>query len=151
MIDVIRRADIHHFQLLTKRSERMRELAPRIDWPGNLWMGVSVENMKYAFRIDDLREVPAAIRFLSCEPLLGSLKEASFDGMDWIIAGGESGPRARPMEEKWVREIRAKCRGGKIPFFFKQWGSTNKKRTERVLDDRTWDQFPRCARHLRAG
>lgn len=139
---VMEEADWHNFQVLTKRSRRLKELAPKLDWPDNVWMGVSVEDMKVAHRVDDLREVPAAIRFLSCEPLIGSLKALNLDDMQWVIVGGESGPGARPMEEEWVRELRTTCRTKKIPFFFKQWGGTVKSKTGRELDGETYSEFP---------
>lgn len=142
VFQTMREAHWHTFQVLTKRSKRLRELAPEIDWPDNVWMGVSVENMDVADRVDDLRNVDAAIRFLSCEPLLGSLKDLSLAGIQWVIVGGESGPKARPMEETWVRELRAKCLRAKKPFFFKQWGGPIKKITGRHLDGQTYDEFP---------
>lgn len=132
----------HTFQVLTKRSKRLRELAPKIEWPDNVWMGVSVEDMRVAHRVDDLREVPAAIRFLSCEPLIGSLKDLSLQGIQWVIVGGESGPGARPMKEEWVRELRAKCKRSRKPFFFKQWGGVHKKKTGRELDGETYNELP---------
>lgn len=132
----------HQFQILTKRSERLRMLSRRLPWPRNIWMGVSVENTAVAGRVDDLRTVPAAIRFLSCEPLLGPLDDLSLDGIDWVIVGGESGPRARPMEPNWVLDLRERCRARGIPFFFKQWGGVRKDRTGRELDGRTYDELP---------
>jgi protein gp37 len=142
--DVMRRADWHRFQILTKRSARLRELAPRLDWPANVWMGVSVETQAYSFRIDDLRQVTAAVRFLSLEPLLGPLDRLDLDGIDWVIVGGESGPKARPMEASWVTSVRDQCRAAGVPFFFKQWGGVNKKKRGRILDGRTWDEMPVC-------
>lgn len=132
----------HTFQILTKRSGRLLELSHQLDWPDNVWMGVSVENMKVASRVDDLRMVPAAIRFLSCEPLLGSLKDLGLAGIQWVIVGGESGPGAREMKEEWVRELKGKCRSARIPFFFKQWGGVIKSRGGRHLDGKTFDEFP---------
>ncbi|MEE9162448.1 MAG: DUF5131 family protein, partial [Candidatus Neomarinimicrobiota bacterium] len=108
----------------------------------NIWMGVSVENRDYEYRIDDLRETGARVKFLSLEPLLGSLREVSFEGMDWIIVGGESGPGARPMKKSWVKAIRSQCNRRRIPFFFKQWGGVNKKKAGRELDGRMYDEFP---------
>jgi protein gp37 len=140
--DVMRRADWHRFQILTKRASRLRELAPRLDWPGNVWMGVSVETPSYTFRIDDLRQVTAAVRFLSLEPLLGPLDGLDLDGIDWVIVGGESGPKARPMEASWVIDVRDQCQAAGVPFFFKQWGGVNKKKRGRLLDGRTWDEMP---------
>jgi len=133
----------HTFQVLTKRSDRLREMNESLTWTENIWMGVSVENEDYASRIDDLRKTSAQIKFLSLEPLLGSLRNVSFAGMDWIIVGGESGPGARPMQESWVTEIRDQCEERDIPFFFKQWGGVNKKKNGRALENRTWDQYPK--------
>ncbi|TNE60231.1 MAG: phage Gp37/Gp68 family protein [Alphaproteobacteria bacterium] len=132
----------HTYQILTKRAERLEELAPKLDWPSNLWMGVSVENADYKYRIDHLRTVDSMIRFLSLEPLLGPLDNLNLDGIDWVIAGGESGPGARPMEADWVRSIRDQCKSAHVAFHFKQWGGVNKKKTGRILDRRTWDEFP---------
>lgn len=143
VFDTMRDAPQHVFQILTKRSERLHELAADLPWPQNVWMGVSIESMKYAFRADDLRKVPARVRFLSCEPLLGSLRDLNLSDLQWVIAGGESGPRSRPPRPEWFREIRDKCLLAEIPFFFKQWGGTNKKASGRVLDHRTWDEFPK--------
>ena len=129
--DVMRRAHWHQFQVLTKRSERILELNDRIPWQPNIWMGVSVENDDYQFRIDQLRGTDAAIRFLSIEPLLGPLSDLDLTGIHWAIVGGESGPGARPMDEAWVTSIRDQCLRQSVPFFFKQWGGTNKKKTGR--------------------
>ncbi len=137
------RASWHTFQILTKRSERLAELAPELNWLPNVWMGVSVETAKYLGRADHLREVPAAVRFLSLEPLLGPLGTIELSGIHWVIVGGESGPGARPIDAKWVREIRKQCRAEDVPFFFKQWGGVQKKRNGRVLDGRTWDELPK--------
>jgi protein gp37 len=142
IFNVMERAYWHTFQVLTKRSERLLELSPQLQWPKNVWMGVSVETMKYRFRIDDLRQTGAAIKFLSLEPLLGPLPDLDLSDIDWIIVGGESGPRARPMKESWVIEIRDQCQKAQVPFFFKQWGGTRKKRTGRLLQGRTWDELP---------
>jgi protein gp37 len=143
VFDVMRRADWHTFQVLTKRSDRLAELSPVIDWPANVWMGVSVESAKYHFRIDHLRSTGALTKFLSLEPLLGPLPNLSLSGIDWVIVGGESGPGARSMQKAWVRDLRAQCRRAKVAFFFKQWGGVNKKKTGRELDGRTWDEMPR--------
>ncbi|MFL6301389.1 MAG: DUF5131 family protein [Terriglobales bacterium] len=132
----------HNFQILTKRSSRARELAARLDWPENVWMGVSVEDAMALNRVDDLREVPAAVRFLSCEPLIGSLAGINLHGIHWVIVGGESGPRARPMKIVWVREIYRACRRQNVPFFFKQWGGVRKDLTGRLLGGRTYDEMP---------
>ncbi|MBI1885270.1 MAG: phage Gp37/Gp68 family protein [Chloroflexi bacterium] len=146
---VMRKAHWHTFQILTKRSERMAELAPRLPWPRNVWMGVSVENQRWTARVDDLRCVPAKIRFLSCEPLLGPLT-LDLRGINWVIVGGESGARARPMKAEWARHIRAQCQAQGVAFFFKQWGAHNevgervgKTRSGRLLDGRLWDAMPR--------
>jgi protein gp37 len=142
VFNVMGRATRHTFQVLTKRADRLAELAPRLPWHQNVWMGVSVESADYVERIARLRTVPAAVRFLSLEPLLGPLPALPLAGIGWVIVGGESGPRARPMAPEWVREIRAQCRRARVPFFFKQWGGRMKKRTGRSLDGRTWDAMP---------
>ena len=145
VFDVMRRASWHTFQVLTKRSRRLLELNPEIDWPSNVWMGVSVENRDYTFRIEHLRQTDAQIKFLSLEPLLAPLPGLNLRGIDWVIVGGESGPGARPMAEEWVVDIRDQCRVARVPFFFKQWGGVRKKRTGRVLGGRTWNQMPAFA------
>lgn len=132
----------HTFQLLTKRSERLKELAPKLPWPGNLWMGVSVEDARVISRIGDLATVPASVRFLSCEPLIGPLDDLPLRNIDWVIVGGESGPGARPMEKEWVESILAQCRSADVPFFFKQWGGVRKDLTGRKLGRRTYDEMP---------
>jgi protein gp37 len=132
----------HTFQILTKRAERLAEIAGRLPWPINVWMGVSVESPRYLNRVERLRQVPGAVRFLSVEPLLARIPSLPMTGIDWVIVGGESGPGARPMEAGWVREIRDRCVAEGIPFFFKQWGGTRKNRTGRILDGRTWDEMP---------
>ncbi|WP_083983654.1 DUF5131 family protein [Actinomadura hibisca] len=132
----------HTYQILTKRSLRLRRLADRLDWPPNLWMGVSVENAAVLRRVDDLRAVPAAVRFLSCEPLLGPLPGLDLDGIGWVIAGGESGPGHRPMRPDWVRQIRDRCQAAGVPFFFKQWGGPTSKAAGCELDGRTWSDRP---------
>jgi protein gp37 len=132
----------HTFQILTKRSDRLRRVASQIDWPANVWMGVSVEDARALRRIDDLRRVPAAIRFLSCEPLIGSLAGIDLRGIQWVIVGGESGWGARPMKIEWIREIFRACRKQKVPFFFKQWGGVRKDLTGRMLRGRTYDEMP---------
>ncbi len=143
VFDVMKRAHWHTFQVLTKRAERLEELSPKIEWPENVWMGVSVENQDYTFRIDHLRRTGAKVKFLSLEPLLGPLHNLNFKGINWAIVGGESGPGARPLEQVWVTEIRDQCLRARVPFFFKQWGGTNKKKAGRVLEGRTWDEMPR--------
>ena len=132
----------HTYQVLTKRSARLPKIADKLCWPDNLWMGVSVENAKTLPRVDDLREVPAAVRFLSCEPLLGSLDGIDLRGIDWVIAGGESGPNYRPMHLEWARGIRDASREADVPFFFKQWGGRTPKALGRELDGVIWDEMP---------
>jgi protein gp37 len=138
----MRQASWHRFQILTKRSDRLAAMAGAIDWPANVWMGVSVESAEYAFRIDHLRTVGARVRFLSVEPLLGPIPDLDLRDIQWVIVGGESGPGARPMSKEWVIEIRDQCAAAKVPFFFKQWGGVNKKKTGRELEGRTWDEIP---------
>lgn len=150
----------HTFQVLTKRPERTLELSGSLPWPRNVWMGTSVENALYTYRVKVLQEVPAKVRFLSCEPLIGPIPRLPLSGIHWVIVGGESGPGARPLGESWVTSIRDQCLARSIPFFFKQWGGTRKATTGRELDGRTWDQMPereesdgttQLARTLRAG
>jgi protein gp37 len=146
VFDVMRRAHWHRFQVLTKRSDRLAELDSRLDWAENIWMGVSVENHQYRARIDDLRASGAKVKFLSLEPLLGALPNLDLRDIDWVIVGGESGAGARPMEPAWARDVRDQCRAARVPFFFKQWGGSNKKKKAgRLLDGRTWDQMPSAA------
>lgn len=142
VFDVMRQASWHTFQVLTKRSSRLLELNADIDWPSNVWMGVSVERKDYTNRIDDLRQTNALVRFLSLEPLLGPLPELELSGIHWVIVGGESGPKARPLKEKWVLDIKDQCQAANVPFFFKQWGGVRKKNTGRLLEGRTWDAMP---------
>lgn len=142
VFDTMRRAEQHQFQILTKRPERVAELNALLDWPANVWMGTSVEDMRVIERVNHLRSTSAAIKFLSLEPLIGPLPGLDLTGIDWVIAGGESGPNARPMDPAWVREIRDICGDAGVPFFFKQWGGRNKKATGRVLDGRTHDAYP---------
>jgi protein gp37 len=132
------------YQVLTKRALRMRRLANTLDWPDNLWVGVSVENHDVQDRVEGLRHVPAAVRFLSCEPLLGPLPNLDLTGIGWVIVGGESGSQARPMHPDWARTIRDTCRGAGVPFFFKQWGGPTPKANGREIDGRTWDQYPQA-------
>lgn len=145
VFDVMRRASWHQFQVLTKRSQRLATMSPLIAWPENTWMGVSVESENYAFRIDHLRQTGATVKFLSIEPLLGPLSHLDLRKIDWVIVGGESGPGARPLKEEWVTEIRDQCLAAGVPFFFKQWGGTNKKRTGRLLEGRAWNELPVAA------
>jgi protein gp37 len=136
----------HTYQVLTKRSARLPKVAGRLEWPPNLWMGVSVEDASELSRVDDLRAVPAAVRFLSCEPLLGPLDGLDLTGIDWVIAGGESGPDYRPPSSVWITAIRDLCVAGEVPFFFKQWGGHTPKAGGRELDGRTWSQMPTPAK-----
>ena len=132
----------HTFQILTKRSQRLRELADRLPWPPNVWMGVSIEDDRVLSRVADLREVPTHVRFLSCEPLIGPLDNLPLDGISWVIVGGESGPGARPMKQTWVESIRRQCRRANVAFFFKQWGGVRKHVAGRELNGRTYDDMP---------
>ena len=150
VFDVMISASWHTFQVLTKRSSRLFELDEQITWPENVWMGVSVENQSYTFRIDHLRKSCAKIKFLSLEPLLGPLSKLNLEGIHWVIVGGESGPGARPMNPAWVLDIRDQCQKANIPFFFKQWGGINKKKTGRKLEGRTWDELPAMALPIKA-
>lgn len=142
VFEVMKKADHHIFQVLTKRSKRLVELAPHLPWPNNVWIGVSVENQQTVSRIDDLRMIPSKIRFLSVEPLLGSINSMSLEGIHWVVVGGESGPNSRPLKKEWVRTIRDNCTINGTSFFFKQWGGTNKKKTGRELDGKHWNEMP---------
>lgn len=142
IFDVMNNAYWHTYQILTKRSGRMRELNQRLPWSKHIWMGVSVETEKYIGRIDDLRNTNAHVKFLSLEPLLGPIPNLNLHGINWVVVGGESGPKSRPMDCGWVIEIRDQCIEAQVPFFFKQWGGVNKKKAGRVLENRTWDQMP---------
>lgn len=142
VFEVMRSASWHIFQVLTKRSERLLQMDSLIDWPQNVWMGVTVENQDYIFRAEHLVQTHARLKFLSLEPLLGPIHGLP-QGIDWIIVGGESGPGARPLKEEWVIEIRDYCISANIPFFFKQWGGINKKQSGRMLDGQLWEQMPR--------
>lgn len=135
-------ADWHVFQILTKRPERLLELSDELPWPPNVWMGVSIENRRFVHRADLLRDVPAAIRFISAEPLLGPLKGLDLTDIDWLIAGGESGPGHRPIREEWVLELRDHCREEDVAFFFKQWGGARPKSRGRLLEGREWNAMP---------
>jgi len=143
VFSVMRQASWHRFQILTKRSSRLLELSSQLDWSINIWAGVSVENQETLFRIDHLRNVPAIVRFLSIEPLIGPIFEMNLSNIDWVIVGGESGPRSREMKEEWVIQIKNQCITNDVPFFFKQWGGVNKKKNGRLLEGRTWDEMPR--------
>ena len=143
IFDVMHRASHHRFQILTKRSHRLLELNSKLTWPENVWMGVTVENSECAFRIDHLRQTGAAIKFISFEPLLGPIPDINLKGIDWVIVGGESGPRARPMVPDWAIDMRDQCIAADVPFFFKQWGGVNKKQAGRLLDGRERNEMPR--------
>ncbi len=145
IFDVMHRAHQHRFQVLTKRSARLLQLSYKLDWPENVLMGVTVETDDYTFRIDDLRQTSAAVKFLSLEPLLGPIPDLDLTGIDWVIVGGESGPGARPIRHEWVTDIRDQCLAANVPFFFKQWGGVNKKKTGRTLEGRTWGQVPQVS------
>ncbi len=142
VFSVMRQAHWHTFQVLTKRPGRLRRLGPQLEWAPNIWIGTSIEQDLLTPRADALRQVPAACRFLSCEPLLGPLPSLNLDGIDWVITGGESGPDARPCDPAWVRDLRDRCVERNIAFFHKQWGGRTPKAGGRILDRRTWDQFP---------
>lgn len=148
VFETMRAAFWHRFQILTKRSGRLLALSDKIDWPANVWMGVSVESQKYVSRIDHLRNTGAITKFLSLEPLLGPLDRLNLERIDWVIVGGESGPSARLMKPQWVESIRDQCRRSDVPFFFKQWGGVQKKRTGRLLQGRTHDEMPRSRTDL---
>src|SRR5262245_38838289 len=142
VFDVMGKAHWHQFQVLTKRAERLSAFSSNWLWSPNIWMGVSVENQDYVYRIDHLRQTKACVKFLSLEPLLGPLLNLNLKGIDWVIVGGESGPGARMMNPQWVKDIRDQCRKARVPFFFKQWGGVRKSKTGRDLDGRTWDEMP---------
>jgi protein gp37 len=142
VFDVMRRANWHNFQVLTKRSARLAKLAPKLPWPEHVWVGVSVETIQYHWRVDQLRQVPAYVRFISAEPLLGSLNELDISDIHWVIAGGESGAGHRPCNPRWIRELRDKCQEIGTAFFFKQWGGRTPKQGGRLLDGQTWSEYP---------
>lgn len=142
VFEVMAETPQHTYQVLTKRSRRLAKMADSLPWSSNVWMGVSVENDRYQFRADHLREVPAAVRFISAEPLLGPLPDLDLDGIGWVIVGGESGPGARPMDPLWASEIRDQCVDAGVAFFFKQWGGRTPKAGGRELDGRTWSETP---------
>lgn len=146
VFNIMNAAHWHTFQVLTKRSERLFSLSPELKWAPNMWMGVSVENEDYMFRIDHLRKTGAYIKFISIEPLLGPLPNLDLRGIDWVIVGGESGPGARPLNPEWVIDIRDQCQRAKIPFFFKQWGGTNKKKAGKELEGKIWHEMPSLSR-----
>jgi len=136
------RAHWHQFQVLTKRAERIEELSPKLTWKPNIWMGVSVESERYAYRINHLRKTAAQVKFVSIEPLIGPVGKLNLRDIDWVIVGGESGSGARPMDADWVTTIRDQCLKASVSFFFKQWGGVQKKKTGRTLEGRTWDEMP---------
>ena len=142
VFDVMNRADWHQYQVLTKRAERLEAVSRELSWAPHIWMGVSVENQAYLWRIDHLQRTKARIKFLSIEPLLGPLGKINLRGIDWVIVGGESGPGARGMQAEWVMDIRNQCLKAGVAFFFKQWGGVQKKRHGRELEGRTWDEMP---------
>lgn len=142
VFQTMRECPQHQFQVLTKRAKRLAEVADQLTWTENIWMGVSVEDNRVVDRIDHLRSVPACVRFLSCEPLIGPLDSLNLDGIHWVIVGGESGPKSRPMSPDWVRSIRAQCEDASVAFFFKQWGGVRKHATGRELDGKTFDGYP---------
>ncbi len=146
VFDVMARASWHQFQILTKRAARLANLGPELAWPSNVWMGVTVENAACTSRIAQLRSVPAAVRFLSMEPLLNNPGDLDLAGIDWVIVGGESGPGARPMDKQWVIDVKRQCQAAGVPFFFKQWGGVRKKRNGRTLEGCTWDEMPTATR-----
>jgi protein gp37 len=141
----IQRNPHHTFQVLTKRSERLADVAGELKWPHNLWVGVSVENSEVLYRIHHLKSVPAAVRFISCEPLIGPIKTIPLEGIHWVIVGGESGPNSRPMKESWIESIKDQCGENGTAFFFKQWGGTQKKRNGRLLKGRIYNELPAVA------
>lgn len=145
VFSIMRQAHWHQYQVLTKRSQRLLELSPELEWAPQIWMGVSVENRDYTNRIDDLRKTGACVKFLSLEPLLGPLPKLNLRGIDWAIVGGESGPGARPVDPSWVTDLRDQCLRADVAFFFKQWGGVQKKKTGRELEGRTWDEMPELA------
>ena len=149
---IMNQACWHRFQILTKRAERLLELSPYLNWSDNIWMGVTIESSSYLCRLEYLRQIPAKVKFLSLEPLLGPINEMDLLNIDWVIVGGESGPGARPMEKSWVINIQQNCKKAKVPFFFKQWGGVNKKKSGRLLNGKIYEEMPKinnsnCASH----
>lgn len=147
VFEIMNSANWHIYQILTKRSQRLARMSASLSWQPNIWMGVSVENQAYSFRVDHLRQTEAHVKFLSLEPLLGPIA-LNLEGIHWVIVGGESGPHARPMRKEWVLDIRDQCLRMGVPFFFKQWGGTNKSKSGRLLEGRTWDDMPLVAPYL---
>ena len=148
VFEVMNKAHWHIFQVLTKRSKRLLELSPKLNWTPNIWMGVSVELKQYYSRIHDLKRTGAKVKFLSCEPLLGPLPDMPLEGIDWVIVGGESGPNARPIKEEWVLDILQQCRRHGVAFFFKQWGGVHKWKNGREINGKEYNEFPKSAREL---
>lgn len=142
VFNVMHKANWHHYQILTKRSKRMLEISSKLHWMPHIWMGVTVEKQEYLYRVEHLQKTNSNIKFLSLEPLLGPINDIPLFGIDWVIVGGESGPKSRKMKKHWVLGIRDQCQDKKVPFFFKQWGGINKKKAGRVLEGRTWDEKP---------
>ena len=138
----MKEANWHIFQILTKRSDNLKNLAHKLEWPKNVWMGVTIESKDYMHRINDLLATPAAIKFLSLEPLLSDMPNINLKGIDWVIVGGESGPKARPMLKEWVIDIKNQCDNYNIPFFFKQWGGVQKKKNGRELNGKIYSNMP---------
>ena len=142
VFNIMRKASQHQFQILTKRAERLSRLNKKLDWPSNIWMGVSIENEEFVYRIKHLKQTNARIKFLSLEPLIGPLPNLDLKGIDWVIVGGESGPGSRPIKIHWVQDIKNQCKKANVPFFFKQWGGLNKKKSGRLLDGKIWNEMP---------
>lgn len=145
LFEVMNKAHWHTFQVLTKRAERISELNDKINWTNNIWLGTTVEDTKVLNRIDHLRHSSAYIKFLSIEPLLENIDNMNLKNIDWVIVGGESGPKARPIKEEWVKNIQEQCKSSNVPFFFKQWGGKNKKKAGRLLNNKTYDEMPKKA------
>lgn len=143
VFNVMNDLPLHQFQVLTKRSKRLKSIDAKLQWASNIWMGVSVENQDFSYRIENLLQTSAHVKFLSLEPLIGPLDNLKLNGIDWVIVGGESGPGARPMEPEWVTKIQQTCTKSNTPFFFKQWGGVRKKKTGRLLNGKLWDQMPK--------
>jgi len=142
VFEVMEKASQHTFQILTKRSSRLLEISQSLNWPENVWQGVSIENQDYLYRANNLIQIPAKVRFISFEPLIGPIENIILDKIHWVIVGGESGPGARPLKADWVRSILKYCKNQRTPFFFKQWGGTQKHKNGRMLDNKTWDEYP---------
>ena len=142
IFNTMSRSQQHTFQILTKRAERLAAIASKINWPNNVWMGVTVESGEYTHRIDLLRNISAAVKFLSIEPMIGPVENLDLNGIQWVIVGGESGPGSRTMKQEWVESIRDQCLQVDVPFFFKQWGGTNKKKAGRLINGEEWSQYP---------